>query len=189
MTTPDLSLLLTRTAAGDREARARFTKAWRQPVYIYVLVQCGGNRTLAEDVLQDTFLGIWESAPRYQPTGSAKAWILAIARHQALKAQRREAAFVHPEEPFWEGVPSPEETTPETARSDIRSCCGCCAPSRNGNVPSSRGMCWPGSSTGRLPPACISRSAPSFGFTGVHSAGCARWPNTQPIKRKRDHYD
>ena len=65
MTTPDLSLLLTRMAAGDREAR--------QPVYIYVLVQCGGNRTLAEDVLQDTFLGIWESAPRYQPTGSASS--------------------------------------------------------------------------------------------------------------------
>ena len=115
MTTPDLSLLLTRTAAGDREALRAIYESMRQPVYIYVLVQCGGNRTLAEDVLQDTFLGIWERAPRYQPTGSAKAWILAIARHQALKAQRREAAFVHPEEPFWEGVPSPEETTPETA--------------------------------------------------------------------------
>ena len=115
MSTPDLSLLLTRTAAGDREALRAIYESMRQPVYLYVLVQCGGNRPLAEDVLQDTFIGIWESAPRYQPTGSAKAWILAIARHQALKAQRREAAFVHPEEPFWEGVPSPEETTPETA--------------------------------------------------------------------------
>ena len=64
MTTPDLSLLLTRTAAGDREALRAIYESMRQPVYIYVLVQCGGNRTLAEDVLQDTFLGIWESAPR-----------------------------------------------------------------------------------------------------------------------------
>lgn len=113
MSTPDLSLLLTRTAAGDREALRTIYESMRQPVYLYVLVQCGGNRPLAEDVLQDTFIGIWESAPRYQPTGSAKAWILSIARHQALKAQRRESAFVHPEEPFWEGVPSPAESTPE----------------------------------------------------------------------------
>ena len=73
MSTPDLSLLLTRTAAGDREALRAIYESMRQPVYLYVLVQCGGNRPLAEDVLQDTFIGIWESAPRYQPTGSASS--------------------------------------------------------------------------------------------------------------------
>lgn len=83
MSTPDLSLLLTRTTAGDREALRAIYESMRQPVYLYVLVQCGGNRPLAEDVLQDTFIGIWESAPRYQPTGSAKAWILSIGAQGA----------------------------------------------------------------------------------------------------------
>lgn len=36
-----------------------------------------------EDVLQETFLAAWRSAPRFQPTGAVGAWLWGIGRRQA----------------------------------------------------------------------------------------------------------
>ena len=45
---------------------------------------------LAEEVVQDTFWQVWRQAPRFGPErGSAKAWIMTIARSRALDALRR----------------------------------------------------------------------------------------------------
>ena len=44
---------------------------------------------LAEEVVQDTFWQVWRQAPRFGPErGSAKAWIMTIARSRALDALR-----------------------------------------------------------------------------------------------------
>ncbi len=44
----------------------------------------------AEEVVQDTFWQVWRQAPRFDPArGSAKAWVLAIARSRAIDALRR----------------------------------------------------------------------------------------------------
>lgn len=44
---------------------------------------------LAEDVLQDAFLQIWQRAASFDPAlGSARGWIYTVVRHQALKAVR-----------------------------------------------------------------------------------------------------
>jgi len=42
-----------------------------------------------EDVLQETFLGVWRSADRYRPNGAAGGWIWGIARRQATLFLRR----------------------------------------------------------------------------------------------------
>ncbi len=45
---------------------------------------------LAEDVVQDAFLGAWRSAGRYVAgKGSVKTWLLAIVHHRAIDAVRR----------------------------------------------------------------------------------------------------
>jgi RNA polymerase sigma factor (sigma-70 family) len=45
---------------------------------------------LAEDVVQDSFLGLWRNAGRYaQERGSVKGWLLAIVRHRAIDSMRR----------------------------------------------------------------------------------------------------
>ena len=45
---------------------------------------------LAEEVVQDTFWQVWRQAPRFDPErGSAKAWVMTIARSRALDALRR----------------------------------------------------------------------------------------------------
>src|SRR5215472_18785838 len=51
-----------------------------------------------EDVLQETFLGVWRSADRYRPDGTAGGWMWGIARRQAAVFLRRSgpAALVLP---------------------------------------------------------------------------------------------
>jgi RNA polymerase sigma-70 factor (ECF subfamily) len=50
---------------------------------------------LAEDVVQDSFLGVWRNASRYAETkGSVRGWLLAIVRHRAIDAMRRRRAGV-----------------------------------------------------------------------------------------------
>ena len=45
---------------------------------------------LAEEVVQDTFWQVWRQAQRFDPEkGSAKAWVMTIARSRALDALRR----------------------------------------------------------------------------------------------------
>jgi RNA polymerase sigma factor (sigma-70 family) len=50
---------------------------------------------LAEDVVQDSFLGVWRNAARYaEAKGSVRGWLLAIVRHRAIDAIRRQRAGV-----------------------------------------------------------------------------------------------
>jgi quercetin dioxygenase-like cupin family protein len=47
------------------------------------------ERSLAEDVLQEAYVRIWERARQFDPArGSAVAWIIAIARHHAIDVVR-----------------------------------------------------------------------------------------------------
>jgi RNA polymerase sigma-70 factor (ECF subfamily) len=48
-----------------------------------------GRRDLAEDVVQDAFLQIWEKARRFHPgLGSARGWIYCVVRNHARNLRR-----------------------------------------------------------------------------------------------------
>ena len=54
-----------------------------------VAVRIVGDRDAAEDVVHDTFVAAWENIDRFHPSrGSARAWILAIARNRAIDRRR-----------------------------------------------------------------------------------------------------
>lgn len=47
------------------------------------------DRELAEDVLHDAFLQVWQDASTYRPElGSARGWLYTVVRHRALKEVR-----------------------------------------------------------------------------------------------------
>ena len=49
-----------------------------------------GDRSAAEDVVQDAFLGAWRNAGRYAGArGSVRTWLLSIVHHRAIDAIRR----------------------------------------------------------------------------------------------------
>jgi RNA polymerase sigma-70 factor (ECF subfamily) len=53
------------------------------------------DATLAEDVVQEAFLGVWRNAARYvEGRGSVKTWLLSIVHHRAIDAVRRRRATV-----------------------------------------------------------------------------------------------
>jgi RNA polymerase sigma-70 factor (ECF subfamily) len=85
-------LLMGRVAARDPEAYARLFDQHAAPA-LGLLVRMLGDRGLAEEVLQDTFLQVWEQADRYRPAlASPRGWILMLARSRALDRLRSQQA-------------------------------------------------------------------------------------------------
>ncbi len=52
------------------------------------------SRELAEEVLQDTFLGVWRSAASFRGEGEVGAWLWGIARRRLVSAARRERRHI-----------------------------------------------------------------------------------------------
>lgn len=84
------NLLLARVAEKDHEALAEIYARFQRPLFRY-LFHLLGQKELAEDVLQEVFVIIWQKAHTFQRTARAAHWIFGIAHNQAFKALRRDA--------------------------------------------------------------------------------------------------
>ncbi|MGZ0783605.1 sigma-70 family RNA polymerase sigma factor [Pseudomonas saponiphila] len=59
------------------------------------------DTALAEDILHDAFIRIWQGASGFDPErGSARGWMFSITRHLALNFLRRHGREVPIEEPY-----------------------------------------------------------------------------------------
>jgi RNA polymerase sigma-70 factor (ECF subfamily) len=77
--------LVARIASGDRDAFARLYRECRPDVFRFALHMCGAA-ALAEDIVQEVFLAVIESAGRYQPGRSGvKPWLLGIASNHVRR--------------------------------------------------------------------------------------------------------
>lgn len=101
----ELDALLSAVAAGDREAFGRLYSRTRGAVYGLVLSYLK-QADDAQDVTQDVFVRIWDAAPQYRPQGKPMAWILTVARNQALTRlrEREKSQSLAPE--AWEAIPA-----------------------------------------------------------------------------------
>ena len=80
--------LVRRVAAGDRAALAALYERHGQAVLAQVVLAVG-DRTLAEEVLQDTMLAVWRGAASFRGDSRVRSWLIAIARRQARDRLRR----------------------------------------------------------------------------------------------------
>ena len=97
-------------SAGDRAAFACLYDRLKAPVYGLAL-SILRVRDDAEDVMQNTFLRVWDCAGQYRPGTDARAWVLKITRNLALmrlRTRRRSAELGD----WAESLPGSDETAP-----------------------------------------------------------------------------
>jgi RNA polymerase sigma-70 factor (ECF subfamily) len=80
---------LGRIADGELDALDELYERYKTMAYS-IAYRITNDATLAEDVVQDAFLGAWRNAARYvEGRGSVKTWLLSIVHHRAIDAIRR----------------------------------------------------------------------------------------------------
>src|SRR5258708_35716867 len=81
--------VLVRLADGELDALEELYDRYKTMAYS-IAYRITNDSTLAEDVVQDAFLGAWRNAARYvEGRGSVETWLLAIRHRRAVDAVRR----------------------------------------------------------------------------------------------------
>lgn len=81
--------LLTQIADGKQDALSKLYDRYQGLMY-GMATRITGDSALAQDVVQEAFLGIWRNAARYTSSrASPRTWILSITHHRAVDVLRR----------------------------------------------------------------------------------------------------
>lgn len=80
--------LLQRIKQKDRRALEAFYTHFQRPLFSYLL-RLLGQETLAEDLLQEVMIIVWQQAQRYKGKATVSCWLFGIAHHQAYKILRK----------------------------------------------------------------------------------------------------
>ena len=103
--------VLARVTNGELDALQELYDRYRTMAYS-IAFRITTDASLAEDVVQDAFLGAWRNAARYvEGRGSVKTWLLSIVHHRAIDAVRRRRPTA--ELPEAEAPPPPTLTLPD----------------------------------------------------------------------------
>src|SRR6476659_8556490 len=103
--------VLALVTAGQLDALQDLYNRYKTLAYSIAL-RITSDASLAEDVVQDAFLGVWRNAGRYvEGRGSVKTWLLSIVHHRAVDAVRRRRPTT--ELPEREDVPPPALQLPD----------------------------------------------------------------------------
>ncbi len=85
---PDDLALLRRVAEGDREAFRRLYSHYHRRLHRF-LMRLTRDRQLAEEVINDTMLVVWQHARDFRGDSRVSTWILGIGYRRALKSLER----------------------------------------------------------------------------------------------------
>ena len=90
----ELEALLVRCASKDRAALETLY-ARVAPILLAVLMRMLRRRDLAEDVLQDVFVKVWQQAGQFDRIrGRPLAWLVSMARYRAIDIHRSSRPMV-----------------------------------------------------------------------------------------------
>jgi RNA polymerase sigma-70 factor, ECF subfamily len=80
--------LIARMAKGDQRAMPVLFARHRTRVHRFVLRRVRSDG-LAEDIVNETFLAVWQQAGRFEGGSSVTTWMLSIAHNKAVSALRK----------------------------------------------------------------------------------------------------
>lgn len=109
-----LATLLARCGLGDRRAFAELYDSTKSKLFA-VSLRIVRERHLAEEVLQDSFVNIWNNAALYATAKSAPmTWMTAIVRNRSLDIVRRPLVEVADEDDYFalnlqDDAPGPQD--------------------------------------------------------------------------------
>lgn len=124
----EIERLVAALVEGDERAfEALYEKT--SPYVFGLLLKILGSRARAEEVAQDVYLQIWQTAPGFDPErSSALAWIGMIARSRAIDRVRSEGSYGEAlgalerrsaAQPFGEPAADPESWTSAAERREL----------------------------------------------------------------------
>lgn len=122
-----LEELLQAAAKGDKTAFRAVYDATSAKLY-GVAVRILKRADLAEDVMQDAYLKIWDAAPNYSPElGSAVGWMVAITRNRAIDVLRKrvEVRVDDEDERSEQADDAPDPYTLTVQSSELKALLGC----------------------------------------------------------------
>lgn len=88
MSDGELENCVARTAGGDASALHALYEELGSAVFALARAITGDSQ-LAEDVLQDVFIKLYAAARSYRRQGKPRAWVMRIARNEAISAYRK----------------------------------------------------------------------------------------------------
>ncbi len=92
MNSQEIDEIIGNIATGDIQALNRLYEELEAPVFLMASTVTR-NRHLAEDVLQDTFVAVYDKAPTYRPYGKGREWVLGIANNLSKQRLQKEHKY------------------------------------------------------------------------------------------------
>jgi RNA polymerase sigma-70 factor, ECF subfamily len=117
LTPPEPVWLIAAVAKGDEDAFERLYRVTRAKLFGVVL-RILRRQDLAEEVLQETYVKIWNMAGQFNPGRSSPiTWMTCIARNRAIDIARKRGELSIEEEPS--AMEAAAESTDPLARRDM----------------------------------------------------------------------
>jgi len=113
-TLPDDAILVEALKRGDETAFMALVQAYH-PLLLRLALIYVPNRAVAEDVVQETWLGVLNGLGRFEARSSLKTWICRILTNRARTRAQRESRSI-PFSSFWGPEDERDEPTVEPSR-------------------------------------------------------------------------
>jgi RNA polymerase sigma factor (sigma-70 family) len=86
-------MILTLIAQRSQDALQRLYVKYRPHLHRFLWNQLAGNTFLIEEVIQDVFLAVWQSASSYRGEARVMTWLFSIARRSAIHILRKKGMY------------------------------------------------------------------------------------------------
>ena len=111
-------LLLQRIVARDQDALQALYEKHAAGLLHYLTNRLGDSR-LAEEVLQDTMLAVWQNAGGFRGECRVRTWLITIARYRAINAYHRQVLPSNRYVPFLSDDPPADHQQVPVQYSDL----------------------------------------------------------------------